>query len=65
MDNEFDDFAESWAFSKIDIKRFKVQYPERYEFFKKIKGIDISRKLKKVSAHEFFRDFGDPDKNPL
>lgn len=43
--NEFDDFAESWAGYKIEVKKFKASYPERYEFFKNLKTIHISRKI--------------------
>jgi len=43
--NEFDDFAESWASYKIDVKKFKASYPERYEFLKNLKKIHISRKI--------------------
>lgn len=43
--NEFDDFAESWASYKIDVKKFKTSYPERYEFLKNLKKIHISRKI--------------------
>lgn len=53
-EDEFDDFAESWAFYKIDIKNFKRQFPERYEFFRKLREIDISRKLLKVGTQEIF-----------
>lgn len=43
--NEFDDFAESWAGYKVELKRFKEKYPIRYEFLKNLKTSHISRKI--------------------
>jgi CpXC protein len=44
--SEFDDFAESWAYSKVDVKGFKARYPQRRAFFDGLKKMNISRKLR-------------------
>ena len=49
-DNEFDDFAESWAGYRIDGKQFKVRYPERRGFFEEMKKKKISRKIRSLEA---------------
>lgn len=45
VDNEFADFAESWACMKIDAKRFSARYPERRGFFDGLGKRNVSRKL--------------------
>jgi hypothetical protein len=50
MENEFDDFAESWAGYRMDIKRFKALYPERREFFDGLKNMKIPRKLRAMNT---------------
>jgi len=49
-DNEFDDFAESWAGYSIDSKQFKVRYPERRGFLEEIKKKNIPRKVRSLEA---------------
>jgi len=50
LDDEFEDFAESWARYKIDVKRFKTQCPMKREFFDNLKKINISRKVRSINA---------------
>ena len=45
VDNEFADFAESWACMKIDAKRFSARYPERRGFFDGLGKRNVPRKL--------------------
>jgi hypothetical protein len=47
--NEFDDFAESWAHSRIDAKGFKARFPKRRAFFDGLKKVKISRQLRPVN----------------
>ncbi len=46
--NEFDDFAESWARSRIDGKGFKGRYPRRRAFFDGLKKRTVSRKIRSL-----------------
>jgi len=48
--NEFEDFAESWAGYRIDGKQFKVRYPERRGFFEEMKKKKIPRKIRSLEA---------------
>lgn len=48
--NEFEDFAESWAGYKIDGKWFKARYPERRGFMEEMKKKKISRKVRSLDA---------------
>ncbi|MBE0602782.1 MAG: hypothetical protein IH611_04015 [Deltaproteobacteria bacterium] len=43
--DEFDDFAGSWAYSKVDARGFKTRYPGRREFFDGLAKMSIPRKL--------------------
>jgi hypothetical protein len=52
IENEFDDFAESWAAYRMDIKRFKALYPERRAFFDGLKNMKIPRKLRSVNPRQ-------------
>ena len=49
-DNEFDDFAQSWACYKIDRKRFKARYPERAGFLQELGKRNISRRVRSLDA---------------
>lgn len=49
-DNEFDNFAESWAGYRIDRKRFKTRYPERSRFFEAVRKINIYRRVRSLDA---------------
>jgi hypothetical protein len=46
--NEFEDFAESWADSKVDAKGFKARYPERRRFLEGLKGISVRREVRSL-----------------
>lgn len=56
--NEFDDFAESWAGYRIDIKRFQARYPERCAFFDGLRKLNIPRKLRTWNPGRISRDSG-------
>lgn len=47
--NEFEDFAESWAGYKIDGKWFAAMYPERRVFLDEMKGKKISRRIRSLN----------------
>ena len=49
-DNEFEDFAESWAGNRIDGNQFNVRSPERRGFFEEIKKKKIPRKIRSLEA---------------
>ncbi|MEW6718844.1 MAG: CpXC domain-containing protein, partial [Thermodesulfobacteriota bacterium] len=44
--NEYEDFAESWAFCRLDAKRFGARCPERRRFLDGLKGVNIPRKVR-------------------
>ncbi len=46
--NGFADFAESWAYMKIDAKRFSARYPERRGFFNRLGKRNVSRKVRSL-----------------
>jgi hypothetical protein len=46
--NEFDDFAESWARSRIDSKGFKARYPARSRYFDGLRGFSVPRKVRSL-----------------
>jgi hypothetical protein len=48
VDNEYADFAETWASMKIDAKRFSARYPERRTFFNGLVKRNVSRKLRSL-----------------
>lgn len=48
--NEFDDFAESWAGLRVDGKWFTARYPERREFLEEMKKKKISRRVRSLDA---------------
>lgn len=48
--NEFEDFAESWAGYKIDGKWFTARYPERYGLIDEMKRKKISRRIRSLNA---------------
>ncbi len=48
-ENEFDDFAGSWAAFRMDMKRFSERYPERRGFFDGLRKKNISRKLRSLN----------------
>ena len=43
--DEFEDFASSWAYFRVDPKGFRARFPERRRFFDAIKGKKASRKV--------------------
>jgi len=47
-ENEFDDFAESWARYRTDGKRFQARYPERRGFFEALKTMSIPRRVRSL-----------------
>jgi hypothetical protein len=49
-DNEFDDFAESWAGYRIDSKRIKARYPERRGFLEELRKRNISRRVRSLDT---------------
>jgi hypothetical protein len=49
-DSEFDDFAQSWAGTRIDRKRFKARYPERSGFLEEMRKRNISRRVRSLDA---------------
>jgi hypothetical protein len=49
-DNEFDDFAQSWAGARIDRKRIKARYPERSGFLEEMRKRNISRRVRSLDA---------------
>jgi hypothetical protein len=51
--NEYEDFAESWARYRMDLKRFKVQAPQRLAFFNDLKKVKITRKLRSINPRVF------------
>lgn len=53
--NEFDDFAESWAFFMTDRKRFLARYPGRGRFFEALRGRKVSRRIRSLDARRVFR----------
>lgn len=55
-DNEFDDFAESWASNRIDSKRFKARYPKRRAFFEEMRNRSVSRRVRPLDARLIPRD---------
>lgn len=55
-ENEYDDFAKSWAVYRIDYKRFIARYPERRELFDDVKKMNISRKLRSLNTRPVPRD---------
>ncbi len=57
-DNEFDDFAESWAGYRIDGKQFKAWYPERRGFFEEMKKRKIARRVRSIEARMIPRGSG-------
>ena len=54
--NEFDDFAESWARRRIDGKGFKGSHPERSRFFDGLKKTDITRRIRPLHARGISRE---------
>ena len=46
--DEFDDFAGSWAYGKVDARDFKARYPGRREFFGGLAKMGIPRKLRSL-----------------
>jgi hypothetical protein len=51
-EDEFDDFAHSWAIYKIDPKGFRASCPERRKFFEDVKKINVSRKLHSINPKQ-------------
>jgi hypothetical protein len=49
LNDEFDDFAQSWAVYRMDPKGFRSRCPERRKFFEDIKKITITRKLHSIN----------------
>jgi len=47
--NEFEDFAESWAGYRIDGKWFTARYPERRRFLDEMKGKKIYRRMRSLN----------------
>lgn len=54
--NEFDDFAESWARRRIDGKGFRASHPERCRFFDGLKKTDITRRIRSLHARVISRE---------
>jgi len=48
--DEFEDFAGSWACSKVDARGFRSRYPGRREFFDGLAKMNISRKVRRMRA---------------
>jgi hypothetical protein len=61
VDNEFADFAESWASLKIGSRRFAVRHPERRAFFDVLRKRNVSRKLRSLDPG---RGSMEPDGRP-
>ena len=47
--DEFEEFAQSWASYKMDVRKFTARYPERRRFFEDVKKINITRKLRSIN----------------
>ena len=58
VENGFADFAETWAFLKIDAKRFSARYPERSGFFAGLGKLNISRRLRPLDPGKVSRKPG-------
>lgn len=58
MDDEFDDFAHSWATNKVDPKGFKERCPGRRKFFEEVKKINVSRKLHSINPKQVLKTEG-------
>jgi hypothetical protein len=43
---EFEDFAESWACSRVDARRFRARYPERAKFLDRLSEMSVPRKVR-------------------
>ncbi len=57
-DDEFDDFAESWAACRIDGKRFKTRYPQRRLFLDALKTMSIPRRVRPLDPRLIPRESG-------
>jgi hypothetical protein len=58
LDNEFDDFATSWAAYKMDPKGFKASCPEKNLFFEDIRKLNVSRKLHSINPKQLLNTDG-------
>jgi hypothetical protein len=46
--DEFEDFAESWAYGKVDARGFRARCPGRRGFFDGLRKLNISRKVRSL-----------------
>lgn len=58
LDDQFADFAETWACLKIDAKRFSARYPERCAFFDSLRKRNVSRKVRSLDPERVSRKSG-------
>jgi len=54
--NEFDDFAESWAGYRTEIRRFSARYPKRRAFFDEVRKMKIPRKVRSIDPRRIPRE---------
>jgi hypothetical protein len=54
--NEFDDFAESWAGYRMEIRRFSTLYPERRAFFNEVRKRKVTRKVRSIDPRRIPRE---------
>ncbi|MGZ9146858.1 MAG: CpXC domain-containing protein [Candidatus Deferrimicrobiaceae bacterium] len=54
--NEFDDFAESWAGYRTEIRRFSARYPKRSAFFDELRKKEIARKVRSINPRRIPRE---------
>ena len=54
--NEFDDFAESWAGYRMEIRRYSVRYPKRSAFFDEVRKTKIARKVRSINPRRIPRE---------
>lgn len=50
LENEYDDFAASWAGYRMNAKSFNSRYPERRAFIRDVKNMDVPRRLRSIDS---------------